>query len=373
MQRRFRLNFSVTSLVFLTCLALFSAASLSAVAKTSASQEEQVHVSADHQTFVGQESKTYLKGNVDVRYKNVQIKGKEGTMDMDADGTAHLASFFKRPTATRVIPNEGTDTLVADIIRIHIDENAISAEGDTITYVTTVAADPFKIRADTQQFDNQTKTVVARGKVEVLHKDTKAYSPRALLQTNAAGKAEKIIFSGGARVEQENSLILGERVTVMVDSGNLIAENNVKTTVDMRDKQSGNTKRVFITSDYQQYDKASDTYLASGNVKLLYDDYVAVGPKATFKLKDGIVEKIFMTGRSSITENGRKIVADKITIVTNPKHFDAYGNVKTQFEAKRDDDAEAASSSPGGAKPTTSSRKAPGLKPIESDLLDDQY
>lgn len=336
-----------------------------------------VNVSADHQTYDGQKSKTFLKGNVDVTYKDVRIKSKEGTLDMDPiTGAPMVASFFPRPTARRIIPKQGEDTLNGDIIRIHINENAISAEGNTVTYVTTVAADPFTIRADTQQFDNVTKNVVARGQVQVNYKDTKAASPRAILQVGPNGKAEKVVFSGGAQVEKENSIINGERVTIMVNSGNLIAEQNVKTSVDLKDPKGGSTK-VLINSDYQQYDKASETFLASGNVKIVYDTYVAVGPKATFKIKEGTVEKIFLTGRSSITENDRKIVADKITITTNPKHFDAFGNVKTQFQAQNNGAAAEEPVPPGnkgaakGSKPAAGAKgaKAPAAKPKPKSTL----
>lgn len=346
MKRRFGLtNFLLLSLTL--AMSLPGPAKASAANPDSGIEAGLVHVSADQQTFEGAQSKTFLKGHVNVNYKNINIKSVEGILDMDSAGNPELASFFKRPTAKRTIPKEGEDTLVGDVIRIHLNQNALSAEGNTVTYITTVASDPFTIRADTQQFDNTSKTVVARGQVQVNYKDTKAFSPRALLQTNPAGKAEKVVFSGGARIEQENSKINGDKVTVMVGSGNLIAEQNVKTTVDLKDKQGGGTQHVLINSDYQQYDKASETYLASGNVKIVYDTYVAEGPKATFKLKDGTVDKIYLTGRSSIIENDRKIVADKITIVTNPKHFDAFGNVKTQFQAKKAEEA------PASAPPAT--------------------
>jgi lipopolysaccharide export system protein LptA len=256
---------------------------------------------------------------------------------------------------------KGEDTLQGDIIRIYLRENALSAEGNTVTYVTTVASDPFTIRADTQQFDNTTKNVVARGAVVVNYKETKAFSPRAILQVGPSGKAEKVVFSGGARIEKDNSQITGEKVTVMVGTGNMIAEQNVKTQVDLKDPKGGSPTRVLIDSDYQQYDKASETVLASGNVRIVYDTYIATGPKATFKMKDGTVEQIFLTGRPSIIENDRKIVADKITITTNPKHFDAFGNVKTQFQAQKN--GEPITAEPGPSAPAPSSGKPATAKP----------
>ncbi|MBY0402536.1 MAG: hypothetical protein K2X66_01450 [Cyanobacteria bacterium] len=360
-------------------------AKASSASPSSAYDPRLVKVSANQQTFDGTNSKTYLKGNVDVTYKDVRIRGSEAIIDDDGAGNPSVANFFKRPLARRIVPLKGEDTLHADIIRLFLKENAMSAEGNTVTYVTTMAADPFTIRADTQQFDNISKNVVARGQVEVNYKDTKAFSPRAILQVGPNGKAEKVVFSGGARIEQESSIITGEKVTVMVGSGNMIAEQNVKTTYSAKDPKTGGGgsqgMKILIDSDYQQYDKVSQTILASGNVRIVYDTYIATGPKATFKMKDGAVDQIILTGRPSIIELDRKIVADKITIITNPKHFDAFGNVKTQFQAKDETAApppavstekpSATSGKPsndksGAAKP----KKSPVKKP-EPDLIND--
>jgi lipopolysaccharide assembly outer membrane protein LptD (OstA) len=35
-----------------------------------------------------------------------------------------------------------------------------------------------------------------------------------------------------------------------------------------------------------------------------------------------------------VTEGDRTVTADKITLSTNPKSFDAQGNVKTQFKSQ---------------------------------------
>jgi lipopolysaccharide export system protein LptA len=177
------------------------------------------------------------------------------------------------------------------------------------------------------------------------------------------GKAERVIFSGNAQIKQENSIINGDRITIMVESGNLMAENHVTTNVTLKDKPeavasakpgvpvSSQPRKVIITSDYQQYEKSSDTMIASGNVKIIYDDYVAVGPKATFKLKGNDLDRIFLTGRPTITETGRVITADKITITTNPKNFDAVGNVKVNFKT-----ADRSAQPAAGPKPATAGK-----------------
>jgi lipopolysaccharide export system protein LptA len=131
--------------------------------------------------------------------------------------------------------------------------------------------------------------------------------------------------------------------------------------------QSNGPANIVITSDYQQYDKVSDMMIASGNVKIIYGDYIAVGPKATFRLKDQDVDQIFLTGRPTITEPGRTITADKITISTHPKNFDAVGNVKVNFQARQKTAATAPATT--AKKPATTAIKPPikNGKPLPTD------
>ncbi len=333
---------------------MLSLALLSPLAQGSfatSTQSETVRIQADHQIY-NMETKQYqLKGNVHVAYQNMTISGSEATMDVDATGQPSIAKFTNRPSFKRIAPDKGEDKIVADTISIYLKDNSFGAEGNVQSQITTVASDPFTIRADVQRFDSARNIMTADGKVNVLYQGTAASSARAMVRM-AGGKAERVIFSGGAKVDKEDSQVTGEKITVLVDSGNLIAENNVKTVVT----QKNNNDKIYIYSDYQQYDKASDQMLASGHVKLIFGDYVATGPKATFKLKGNDLDRILLTGRPTIKDKERVITADTIVITTNPKNFDAKGNVKIQFQAKK----QPATATPA-AQPTSAGSSAPQL------------
>lgn len=292
-----------------------------------------LRISADRQSYSVGEKRSYLSGRVTVNYQDIHISGPRAVVEMDASGKPEVARFFERPMFRRIKPNVGEDRITGDVINIYIADDRFGAKGNVDSNIVTVAADPFHIRSDVQEFDNRNKVIAASGNVQVDYQGSKAFSALANVRMKPDGKAERVIFSGGARIQKESSEIHGEKVTVMVDSGNLIAEHNVKTQVELKGRKEG-PAHIVITSDYQQYDKATDTMIASGNVKILYENYVAVGPKATFKLKNNDVDKIFLTGRPTITENDRVITADKITITTNPKNFDAVGNVKVSFKSR---------------------------------------
>jgi lipopolysaccharide export system protein LptA len=316
-----------------------------------------IRMTADKQSYNLESKKYILSGRVTVAFQDMKITGNRAEVDMDEAGKPQVANFFNRPAFKRIKPSVGEDSVVGDIIKVYLAEDRYGALGNVVSHIATVAADPFLIRSDVQEFDNKNKVVSASGNVKVDYKGSQAFSSLANVRMKPDGKAERVIFSGGAKIKQENSVINGDRITVMVDSGNMIAEHNVTTNVDLKEEAAASPKpatpvamakprKVIITSDYQQYDKSSDIMIASGHVKIIYDDYVAVGPKATFKLKGNDLDRIFLTGRPTITEPGRVITADKITITTNPKNFDAVGNVKVNFKSAKP--SQPAASSPAG-------------------------
>jgi lipopolysaccharide export system protein LptA len=348
---------------------------------------DNVRINADKQSYNLGEKKYYLNGHVNVAFQNMRITGTTAQVSMDEAGKPQVAQFFNRPMFKRVVPKTGEDKVVGDMIKVYLNEDRYGAEGNVDSHIATVAADPFHIRSDIQEFDNKNRVVSASGNVHVDYKGSQASSSLANVRMKEGGKADRAIFTGNARILQENSEILGERITVMVDSGNLIAEHNVKTRVDLKPPPPApnavkpgvaagaaapvtpdQPTKVLITSDYQQYDKAADKMIASGNVKILYGDYVAVGPKATFKLKGNDLDRITMSGRPTITDNGRTVTGDIITITTNPKNFDAVGNVKVNFKASNQ-------TPEAGASPATGSGKSvPGKvvkgangKPLPAD------
>jgi lipopolysaccharide export system protein LptA len=290
---------------------------------------------AAHQQVFEDDGSTKFIGDVKVAYLDYRIAAPEAKVELGADGQPSVAVFYPRPKAHYIDPTPNPlaagsrDDLEADIIRLFLNDNRMKAEGNAVSYVTTVAANPVKIKSAIQEFDNNAKIMKAHGDVWVDYNGTIFTSPHATLWMGS-GSADKVLFSDGATAAQKNTNIVGRNITIMPKSGNMVAEGSVVTKVNKPGKN------VKITSAYQQYDKASDTMLASGGVRINYGSYKTNGPKATFKMSNGDVDKIYLTGRSKIvTNDGREVEADSIVITTKPEHFDAKGNVKTKFIAKQ--------------------------------------
>ena len=70
--------------------------------------------------------------------------------------------------------------------------------------------------------------------MRVHYQDTDVSSAKALLRMTEGGKAERVIFSGNADIQKEDSRIRGEKITVMVGSGTVLADDPLLTAREMQ-------------------------------------------------------------------------------------------------------------------------------------------
>ncbi|MDH4379345.1 MAG: hypothetical protein QE263_05520 [Vampirovibrionales bacterium] len=288
-----------------------------------------INITANEQNFDA-DGTTHLKGNVAVNFLNYRIVSPQATISF-VEGSASLAQFFPgamaKVTQKDQLGGIGEDTLNADVIKVYLLENRMVGEGNSISHFATIAANPISVQSSSQEFNQKDKTMAAHGNVRVDNNGTILTSPEARVWM-AGGKPEKVVFSNGARAVQSNgTVVTGSRITITPQTGNMTAEEGVNTSL-----KNGGDAPTVIQSAFQQYDKAADTMLASGNVRIKYGDYKTAGPKAVFRMKGGDVDTIVLTGRSKIVTSNRQVEADSIVITTKPQqHFDAQGNVKSQF------------------------------------------
>ena len=315
-------------------LGLLMATAQAQPAPTTTAGGDVVKIDADHQTYDAAGKKYTLSGNVSVIFHDMLVKSSDADLDVDDQGQPQVANFYHRPEIKRTVGQNAQDDIRGDVVHIYLSTNQFGVEGNVDAKLASADNDPFVIHSDSQTFDNTSKLITAAGNVHVNYKDSMVTSNNVMMRMKDDGKADRIVFTGGAHINKEDSKINSEKITIMGDSGNLIAENHVNTEVDMNPPKDG-TDKVIVQSDYQEYDKASDKMIASGHVHLLMGDYTADGGKATFNLSAGQMDHILLTGgRPTITDSSRTITADKITITTSPRHFDAVGNVQIRFKTQ---------------------------------------
>lgn len=166
----------------------------------------------------------------------------------------------------------------------------------------------------------------ANGGVIIHYKELETYSEHAIIKTNKNGDLQRIDLVGSARLKQAKNSAIADHFIYSPATDELISIGHTTSNAILEDGS-----KLVLKADYQQYDKKSNTFMGSGDVKVWFKDYYAQGPKVAF-YPDKTTKKpneIYFIGRSSITQDIKTIHADKIKLILKPKNFYAEGNTKT--------------------------------------------
>ncbi len=289
-------------------------------------------IQSDKQSFSGNENKGKFTGNVHVQIDDIHVKSPyaEATLDPKA-GQLDEATFFNKPYAYQLRGGKKSE-IKSNILKVSLLRKVITAEGDTQTIVTTLKKPTVIITADEQQYNTQTKIMTANGGTIINYDDIKTYSNQAVARLNNNSDLEQMELIGNAKITQGTNTLMAEKFIYNTSTEIAISEGNAYT-----DITSEKGDRIQVWSKYQQFDKKNNVLMASGNVRIHYKDYIAVGPKASvYPDKTGKLNEVIFTGRAKITEQARSIEADKIIMYMNPKDFYAEGHVITSIRNLND-------------------------------------
>jgi lipopolysaccharide export system protein LptA len=313
------------------------AAVISAFLSANASYAENINIQADKQTFNGQT--TTFEGNVSVDYQDINVKSPKVLVKAGADGKPETATFLDGAHAVKTT-NYSQSEVKANIISLSLLKNRIKAEGNAESAVFENKTPVVHISAATQEFDINKNIIVANDNVKIKYGEIDTISNKAKISVGQGGQLKKVDLLGNVTVIQGKSVIKASDVLYNPVTNEMVASGNVKSVSIMDDGTP-----VDMKSDYQQYDKNTETLISSGNVVINYKDYVASGPKAIFVPDKNAPKtakasskpnKIIFIGRGKIVEGERRVEADKLEITLNPKNFTAEGNVKSRFTQIQD-------------------------------------
>ena len=213
----------------------------------------------------------------------------------------------------------------ANILKLSLITKIVKAQGDTQSIVFDGKTPIVVINADEQEYNTQTGVMTADGAVTILYKELETFSDRAKVRTDKNGDLKDIELIGNARIKQQSNDSFADNFFYNASSKVITATGNTTSNVILED----GTKLV-LKSNRQEYAQDKNIFNASGNVRVWYQDYYAVGPKiSVYPNKLGKPNDIYFTGRSSITQGVRTIYADKIKMTMNPKDFHADGHTRT--------------------------------------------
>lgn len=291
-------------------------------------------IRSDKQTFKAGENKGTFEGNVQVQLDDIHVKSPYAEVNIDPQkGQVIDATFFQKPYAYQVKDGKKSE-IKSNILKVSLINKIITASGDVQTIVTTDKKPTVTITSDEQEYNTQTNIMTATGGAIIEYDDVKTYSDKAVAKINGKNDLEKMDLYGNAKITQgDKNTLMGEHFTYTTSNQIAISQGNAYT-----DLTSENGDRIQVWSNYQQYDRQKNVIMASGNVRVHYKDYIAVGPKATVypDKTTGQLNEVIFTGRSKITEQARSIEADKITMYMNPKNFFAEGRVFTSLKGLKD-------------------------------------
>lgn len=282
-------------------------------------------IESKNQSFNEAENKIKVDGDVKVSVDDMRVVGETADVSLTDKQQLDTATFYDKPYAYEIKKNKKRE-VKANILKVSLITKTIKAEGDTQSIVFDGKVPVVVINADTQEYNTQTGVMDADGTVTIQYKEIETFSNHAVIKTDKSGDLKNITLTGNARVKEKNNESFADKFVYDPTTEILTATGN---TTSKSITESGD--KLVLRSNYQEYNKTKNTYNASGNVHIWYQDYYAVGPKITI-YPDKITGKpneIYFTGRSSITQGVRTIYADKIKMTIEPKDFQATGNTRT--------------------------------------------
>jgi len=288
-------------------------------------QASDLVIESKNQTFNENESKIKFNGDVKVTVDDLKVVGDSADVKVTVDQKLDTATFYDKPYAFEIKKNKKRE-VKANILKVSLLSKIIRAEGDTQSVVFEGKTPVVVINSNVQEYDTRSGVMTATGAVTMLYKEIETFSDRAEITTDKNGDLKKLVLIGNAKVKQEKNESYADRFVYDAVTGNLTAYGNTTSNSVMDDGA-----KLVLKSNYQEYNQKKSIFNASGNVRIWYQDYYAVGPKVTLYPSAGSTKpnEAYFTGRSSITQGVRTIFADKIKMTMKPKSFDAQGNTRT--------------------------------------------
>ena len=288
-------------------------------------QASDLVIESKTQSYTESENKIKFDGDVKVQIDDLKVVGESADVSMDENQKLDTATFYDKPYAFEIKKNKKRE-VKANILKLSLITKVVKAQGDTQSIVFEGKTPVVVINADEQEYDTKTGIMTANGAVTILYKELETFSDKAKVKTDKNGDLKDIELMGNARIKQQGgNESFADNFYYNAGTKVLTAVGNTTSNALMDD----GTKLV-LKSRRQEYVQDKNIFNASGNVRVWYQDYYAVGPKITvYPNKEGKPNEVYFSGRSSITQGVRTIFADKIKMTMNPKDFHADGNTRT--------------------------------------------
>lgn len=290
-----------------------------------------VVIEAKKQTLNVDSNKGYFDGDVKVTIGDVVVKSPRAELDLEPSSKKpSLATFFDNPYAFSEKENKKHE-IKANIIKVSLIKKNILAQGNSQSIMMEDRKPVITINAESQEYNTVSKVMTAKGGVIIFHKDLETFSDMATAVINKKGEIEDMKLIGHVVMKEKSNVIKGDKFEYSPKREEYQVSGNTTSDVVFDDGS-----RVYVEAKYQQFNKNTKAMIAGGNVKIIYKDYTATGPKAQLIVDKatGKPNEIIFSGRSKIKQEGSVVEADIIKLTLKPKSFYADGNVKTSISGE---------------------------------------
>lgn len=348
-----------------------------------------IDISANEQEFSG--SQVIARGNVRVKYKDSVVVAPIATLMRDAGGNPQKAVFTGHPHLIQGDNKIDAETLIFEMAnskiiaegRAHSEVSggsnqpkeetppptAAAAGTDGIAAIIAAAPKPAAVAAappvskeppekiitdsDRQEYDRATGRFEASGHVRVIHGNILVKAEKLSLVYGLDNKPETALFTGNVTATQDRNNTIADQMTYSLSTRRLQATGHVKSTViqehkdekkkptvshvdpvGMQSAHAGEIEQpkddiIIITSETQDYSKQTGRMSAIGSVRVYYQDTVGLGPQCVLiRNMQGKPERVIFSGRSQISQPGRRWIADRIEMTLADRKVLASGNTK---------------------------------------------
>ncbi len=188
------------------------------------------------------------------------------------------------------------------------------------------------VESDKQEFKDNDNKIYLEGNVKVKTGDINVLSPRAVVEVDPKNnKVNKVEFKEHAYSYQlkdgKKHEIKAQILEMSLLKKVFSAKGNTISSITEKDRPV-----VIVTADRQEYNKATNTMKAFGNVNILYKDIETFSSEAYVELTDkNDVKKIDLIGTAKLKQGKSKINANKLTYDNISEEAVARGNVYTDI------------------------------------------
>lgn len=282
-------------------------------------------VESEHQHYKDFENKIDLKGDVKVKYDDINVLSPQAEVIINPDlGKVERVKFLDNAYSYQINKDKKHE-VKAKILELSLLNKVFQAKDRTQSTILKDNQPNIIVTADYQEYNNQTNIMKAKGNVIIYYEDSNAYGEYAEVDLAKDNSIKKLILSGNSYIKKQDSTIRADKFVHYADKKITTASGKVFS--DINDEET----KIKVWSDFQQIDQKTNIITASGHTIIHYQDYIAEGPKASVypDAKTNKLNKVVFLGRSKITNEGRSVEADRINMTLKPKDFQADGNVKT--------------------------------------------